>query len=69
MSRHKWPLSVREPIRRPGWRVVFHIQGYLVHMKTPTPLGLPQDPRHQAYGRVLGGGVFLQVRYFCAFPR
>ena len=69
LSRHKWPLSVREPIRRPGRRVVFHIQGYLVHMKTPTPLGLPQDPRHQAYGRVLGGGRFLASEVLLCIPK
>ena len=26
------------------------LQEYIAHMKTPTPLGLPWDPRHWSYG-------------------
>ena len=41
------------------------VQRYLAHKKMPTPLR-----PHQAYGRVLGGCVFLQVRYPCTgIPR
>ena len=33
---------------RGGVRVVhLHVQGYLVHKKTPKPVGPPQDPRHR----------------------
>ena len=34
------------------------LQGYLAHKKTPTPLG----PQALAYGRVLGGCMFLLVK-------
>ena len=35
------------------------VQRYLTHQKTLIPLGPPPRPWAQAYGRVLGGGVFL----------
>ena len=42
-----------------GVRRCSRVQGYLSHMKTPTPLGTPWDPSHKAHDMNLGGCIFL----------
>jgi len=67
----RYPCRVYIGFRRQGLapdHLDCHLQRYLAHKKTPTPLGPPQDPRRRptegsAYGRVLvgGGGLVSEV--------
>ena len=41
------------------------LQGYLAHKKTPPPARTPSGPQAHTYGRIMGGFVFLYVRYPC----
>jgi len=36
------------------------LQGYLAHMKTPTPLGPPEAPMHSSTGGSWGGAISFE---------
>ena len=53
------PGSLISTFRTPNQSLITPLQGYLAHKKTLTPPKTPQGPSAKAYGRVLGGCVFL----------